>query len=112
MSESHADLKRLLDDPGTAAYSRIKYLRAFGAEKQIAEFLQGLFAAAAEARYDGDLGGLDAFMERWEDAALDMQYRTTIEPLPYRWRREDYARIRRGCGSIVAMPPVMAAAPG
>ena len=43
--------QELLDNPGTAAFSRIKYLRRLGTEDQIKEFLSGLFLAAFEGKH-------------------------------------------------------------
>ena len=72
--------QELLDNPGTAAFSRIKYLRRLGTEEQIKEFLSGLFLAAFEGKYRGDWDALIAHLERWEDVAIDGQFRTMTMP--------------------------------
>ncbi len=149
------ELKELLANPGTAAFSRIKYLHRFGDDDQIKEFCNGLFLAAVEGKYQGNWDLLNDFLERWEDTAIGLQFRTlklpdtgdipwatlekplgepgnadqqrvivedalrllmsatvpgTVEALPYRWRREDYASIREERGSILA--PTEVSAPG
>jgi hypothetical protein len=47
--EDALELKELLDNPGTVAFSRLKYLQRFASDEQIAEFLNGLSQSAANA---------------------------------------------------------------
>ena len=74
------ELKEFLDNPGTAAYSRIKYLRRFGYDDQITEFLSGLFQAAVDSKYRGDWGTVNDFLERWEDVAIGLQFQSMRMP--------------------------------
>ena len=48
--EGDLELKELLNNPGTAAFSRLKYIPRFATEEKMAEFINGLFIAAANAR--------------------------------------------------------------
>ena len=57
-------LKDLLENPRTAPFSRLKYLQRFASEEEVAEFLNGLFNVAAEARYGGHWDLLEAFLDR------------------------------------------------
>jgi D-proline reductase (dithiol) PrdB len=74
------ELKELLANPGTAAFSRIKYLNRFGDDDQIKEFCNGLFLAAVECKYQGNWDLLNDFLERWEDTAIGFQFRTLKLP--------------------------------
>ena len=69
-------LKELLENPGTAAYSRIKYLRSLGYPDQVKEFISGLFQAAVESKYQGNWEILNEFLERWEDLAIGLQFQS------------------------------------
>jgi D-proline reductase (dithiol) PrdB len=73
-------IDELLDNPGTAAFSRIKYLQRLGTEEQAREFLNGLFLAALEGKYRGDWDSLIEFLECWEDVAIGAQFRTLAIP--------------------------------
>ena len=73
-------MKELLENPRTAGFSRIKYLQSLGTDEQIAEFLQGLFLEAFNAKYSGDWDALISFMEGWEDLALTGQFNTMAFP--------------------------------
>ena len=68
------ELKELLDNPSSAAFSRLKYLPRLGYDDQIAEFVNGLFLAAAEAKYEGDWDKLSDFLDRWEEIAIGLQF--------------------------------------
>lgn len=70
------DLKELLRNPRTAPFSRLKYLARYANDEQIAEFLNGLFNVAAEARYSGDWTPLEEFLDRWEDVAIGGQFQS------------------------------------
>ena len=53
----------------------------------------------------GECGNVDQHRVVIEDALRLLITATepgTVEPLPYRWRREDYAAIRAGRGNILA----------
>lgn len=80
LSEGLLELKELLNNPGSAAFSRIKYLQRFGYEDQIAEFINGLFLAAVEAKYQGDWDLVNDFLERWEELAIGLQFQTMRMP--------------------------------
>lgn len=87
-----------MDNPGTAAYSRIKYLQRFGSEEQVASFLAGLFRKAVEARYSGDWASLESYLEEWEDVAIDLQFRgmnfPETGPTPWATLRKPLDRCR------------------
>ena len=74
------ELKELLNNPNTAAVSRLKYLPRFATDGQIAEFINGLFLAAANARYEGDWDILNDFLEKWDDIGIGLQYQTMNFP--------------------------------
>jgi D-proline reductase (dithiol) PrdB len=74
------DLKELLENPRTAGFSRIKYLQSYGTEEQMAEFINGLFLEAFNAKYSGDWDAFIAFMEGWEDVALTGQFNSMEMP--------------------------------
>ena len=74
------DLKELLENPRTAGFSRIKYLQNYGTEEQMAEFINGLFIEAFNAKYTGDWDAFIAFMEGWEDVALTGQFNSMEMP--------------------------------
>ena len=74
------ELKELLNNPGTAAFSRIKYLRRFGYDDQIEEFINGLFLAAVNGKHQGDWDALIGFMEQWEEVAIGLQFRSMRMP--------------------------------
>ena len=67
-------LKDLLENPGTAAFSRVKYLQRFGDDGQIEEFVNGLFLEAVEGRYRGQWDQLDEFLERWDEIGIGLQF--------------------------------------
>ena len=68
------ELKELLNNPGTAAFSRIKYLQRYGSEEQIVRFINDLFLKAAEGKYKEDWAELSTFLEQWEDTAIGLQF--------------------------------------
>ena len=74
------ELKELLNNPGSAAFSRLKYLQRFGYDDQIVEFINGLFLATAEGNYTGDWQAVSDFLERWEDVAIDLQFQSMRMP--------------------------------
>ena len=74
------DVKELLENPRTAAFSRIKYLQRRGSEDEMAEFLNALFLEAFKAKYSGDLDAFIEWMEGWEDVALTGQFNTMESP--------------------------------
>ena len=67
-------LKDLLNNPGTVPFSRLKYLQRFASDEQATDFIGGLFAEAAEAKYSGDWERLNDFLDRWEQTATDMLF--------------------------------------
>ncbi|MCI0822796.1 MAG: hypothetical protein J4N34_05135 [Chloroflexi bacterium] len=85
--EGALELKDLLNNPGTAAFSRLKFLPRFATDEQMTEFINGLFQAAANARYEGNWEILDDFMERWDDIGIGLQYQTLripdVGPVPW-----------------------------
>ncbi len=74
------DPKELLNNPGTAAFSRIKYLQRFGYTDQVTEFINGLFLAAVESKYKGDWDDLTYFLEGWENIAVGLQFQGMVMP--------------------------------
>ncbi len=72
--EGRLEIKELLNNPGSAAFSRLKYIPRLGYDDQIAEFVNGLFLAAAEAKYEGDWDKLSDFLDRWEEIAIGLQF--------------------------------------
>ncbi len=74
------ELKELLSNPGTAAFSRIKYLSSYGSEEQIARFINDLFLKAVECKYKGDWEGLYTFLEQWEDVGIGLQFQSMSIP--------------------------------
>ena len=72
--EDRLELKELLNNPGSAAFSRLKYIPRLGYDDQIAEFINGLFLAATEAKYEGDWDKLSDFLDRWEEIAIGLQF--------------------------------------
>ena len=74
------ELKELLNNPGTAAFSRIKYLRRFGYDDQIEEFINGLFLAAVSGKHQGEWDALVEFIEQWEEVAIGLQFRSMRMP--------------------------------
>ena len=83
------DLKELLASPGTAPFSRIKYLHRLGYDDQIAEFVNGLFQAAVESRYKGDWDQTVELLDRWEEVAVGLQFQSMRIPAlgPIPWSR-------------------------
>ena len=67
-------------NPGTAAFSRIKYLQRYGYEDQIAEFVNGLFLAAVDGKYQGDWSEFESFLERWEEEGIGLQFKSMAMP--------------------------------
>ena len=63
-------LREALSYPSKAAFSRIRYVATLMAEEEQAEFIQGLFIAAVEAREAGTLDDLLDYLERWEDKGV------------------------------------------
>ncbi len=68
------ELKDLLQNPGTAAFSRLKYLPRFASDEQMAEFINGLFIAATESKYSGDWEQLWEYLDRWDDIGIGLQF--------------------------------------
>ena len=68
------ELKDVLNNPGTAAYSRVKYIPRFASEEKMVEFINGLFQKAVEAKYKGDWEELSEFLDQWEDFAIELQF--------------------------------------
>ena len=79
----------LLVNPGTAPFSRIKYLQRFGKDAQVQEFVNGLFLAAVESKYQGDWDLVSDFLERWDDSAIALQFqgRRITDAGPAPWTR-------------------------
>lgn len=81
------ELKDLLNNPASAAFSRIKYLQKYGADEEVARFLNHLFLKAVEAKYRGDWDEFTRFLEEWEDKALQYQFKTvaipSVGPIPW-----------------------------
>ncbi len=78
--EGTVKLKELLDNPGTAAFSRLKYLQRYGYDDQVKEFINELFLAAAESRYRGDWQQLIDFLDHWDEVATDLQFQSMQMP--------------------------------
>jgi D-proline reductase (dithiol) PrdB len=78
--EDALELKELLYNPGTVAFSRLKYLQRFASDEQIAEFLNGLFQSAANARFDGNWEIVGDYLEKWDDIGIGLQYETLAIP--------------------------------
>ena len=74
------ELSELLNNPGTAAFSRLKYLPRFASDEQMTEFINGLFQAAANARYEGNWEIIDDFLDKWDDIGIGLQYQTLAIP--------------------------------
>ncbi len=74
------ELKQLLDDPDSAAFSRTRFLRCLGYTDQVRDFIHELYVNALDCRHRGDWEGFNAFLERWEDVALDLHYATMAAP--------------------------------
>ncbi len=68
------ELKDLLQNPGTAAFSRSKYLPRLASDEQMAEFINGLFIAATESKYSGDWEQLSEYLDRWDDIGIGLQF--------------------------------------
>ena len=66
--------KEMLSNPGTVAFSRIKYIPRLASEEKIAEFINGLFLEAVKAKYNQDWEELGKFLEKWEDFAIELQF--------------------------------------
>ncbi|MBI2872488.1 MAG: hypothetical protein HYY00_04770 [Chloroflexi bacterium] len=65
--ETKEILGNILKSPGTAAFSRIRYVGTLMSEEEQARFLKALFQAAVEARENGSLDGLASLLEEWEE---------------------------------------------
>ena len=64
-------LGKVLTNPETAHFSKLKYLnRPTATEEEKVAFLNGLFNAAVEAKYGGDWGLLDRYLDDWEDRMM------------------------------------------
>ena len=74
------DVKEILENPRTAAFSRIKYLQSRGSEEEMAEFLNSLFLEAFKAKYSGDWDAFIEWMDGWEDVALTGQFNSMEMP--------------------------------
>ncbi len=74
------ELKELLKNPGTAAFSLLKYIPRHGSEEQIAQFINELFIKAAEAKYTGDWEELLTFLEHWDDVGTSLQFENLEVP--------------------------------
>ena len=68
------ELKDLLKNPGTAAFSRVKYLPRFASDEQMTEFINGLFLTAVESKHENDWEKLNDFLERWDDIGIGLQF--------------------------------------
>ena len=80
MGEEILELKDLLKNDNTVPFSRLKYLNRFASDEQLAEFMNGLFTAAAHGKYAGDYEELDEFLDRWEHTATELQFSTLTLP--------------------------------
>jgi len=78
--EDDLELRKLLENPNTAPYSRIKFLSTFGREDQIVEFLNGLFLTAVESKHAGNWEALYHFIEGWENTAIGLQFMDIVLP--------------------------------
>ena len=79
-AEGTVKLQELLDNPGTAAFSRIKYLQRYAYDDQVKEFINALFLVAAESRYQGDWQQLIDFLDHWDEVATDLQFQSMRMP--------------------------------
>ena len=81
------ELKELLENPGTAAFSRIKYLQRFGSDEQIAEFVNALFRTSVEAKYSDGWSAVRELLERWDETAIGLQFQSMqmpeVGPIPW-----------------------------
>ena len=68
------ELKELLSKSGTAPFSRLKYIPRLGSDEQLAEFVNALYVAAAEAKYEDDWDKLSDFLEHWEEVGIGLQF--------------------------------------
>jgi len=59
------EIKELLNNPNTAPFSRIKYVRELS-EEEIVQFLNGLFLQTVESKDSGDWEALSSYLEQWE----------------------------------------------
>ena len=79
-AEGTVKLQELLDNPGTAAFSRIKYLQRYAYDDQVKEFINALFLVTAESRYQGDWQQLIDFLDHWDEVATDLQFQSMRMP--------------------------------
>ena len=80
MDEAGFELKELLKNPRTVQFSRIKYLGSLGSDEQIKQFVNELFLAATQAKYDDDWDSVVELLDRWEDEAIQLQFDTMDMP--------------------------------
>ena len=74
------DLRELLSNPGTAAFSRLKYLPRFATDDELEEFINGLFLAVGNARYEGDWDVLNEYLEKWDEVGINYQFSSLALP--------------------------------
>ena len=68
------ELKELISKPNTVPFSRLKYIPRLGSDEQFSEFLNALYIAAAEARYEDDWSKLSDVLEHWEEVGIGLQF--------------------------------------
>ena len=68
------ELKELLSKPNTVPFSRLKYIPRLGSDEQFAEFVNALYMAAAEAKYEDDWSKLPDVLEYWEEVGIGLQF--------------------------------------
>lgn len=68
------ELRELLSKPNTAPFSRLKYISRLGSDEQVAEFVNALYIAAAEAKYEDDWDKLSDFLDHWEEVGIGLQF--------------------------------------
>ena len=67
-------LKELLSKSGTAPFSRLKYIPRLGSDEHLAEFVNALYVAAAEAKYADDWDKLSDVLDHWEEVGIGLQF--------------------------------------
>ena len=68
------ELKELIGKPNTVPFSRLKYISRLGSDEQFAEFVNALYIAAAEAKYEDDWSKLPDVLEYWEEVGIGLQF--------------------------------------
>ncbi len=64
-------LHRILSNPESAHFSKLKYLgRSTTPEEDKIAFLNGLFVTAVEAKYTNSWESLDRYLDQWEDRIM------------------------------------------